>query len=431
MLVSMRLLHLLFCRIASWLVLLGRSGAAKDVELLVLRHEVAVLRRANPKPRLDWVDRALFAALIRLLPRNLRAHRLITPGTVLRWHRRLVGTKWRQPRPPGRPPISEELVELILQLAGDNLSWGYTRIQGELRRLGHRVTAATIRKILRSHAIPPAPRRDDGSTWRTFLLAQASTILATDFFQIETVTLKRLYVSFVLELDTRRVHVLGVTEHPTAAWATQLAMNFLADVGERADRFRYLVRDRDSIFTDAFDAVFDAENIEIKKSAPQTPKMNAFAERWVKTVRAECTDRMLIIGDRHLRLVLDRYAEHYNAGRSHQGHGLRTPNKAAVGVQVPRALSGPTAHTPDRRDGVDQRHQLGDVVAVAAGLAPVHRGWASGRPALHRPQMGGVDRGAGEVQQSRAAQLGKQQLVQPLPDSGGVPVPKPPPAGHP
>jgi len=208
--------------------------------------------------------------------------------------------KWRQPR----PPISEELVELILQLAGDNPTWGYTRIQGELRRLGRRVAAATIRKILRSHRIPPAPIRGDGLTWRTFLRTQASAILVTDFFQIETVTLRRLYGSFVLELGTRRVHVLGITEHPTAAWATQLARNFLADVGERADRFRYLIRDRDSIFTDAFDAVFAAETIEIKKSAPQTTKMNAFAERWVKSLRAECTDGTLIISDRHLRVAL-------------------------------------------------------------------------------------------------------------------------------
>jgi putative transposase len=204
---------------------------------------------------------------------------------------------------------------------------GYTRIQGELRRLGHRVAAATIRKVLRSHRIPPTPQRDNGPTWQTFLRAQASTILATDFFQIETVTLKRLYVSFVLELGTRRVYILGVTEHPTAAWAAQLARNFLADVGERADRFRYLIRDRDSIFTYAFDAVFAAENIEIKRSAPQCPKMNAFAERWVKTVRAECTDRMLIVGERHPRSILNRYTKHNNAGRSHQGHGpnLRAP----------------------------------------------------------------------------------------------------------
>ena len=198
-------------------------------------------------------------------------------------HRRLVAAKWRQPRPPGRPPIPEELVELILRLARENRSWGYTRIQGELRRLGHRVAAATIRKTLRRHRIPPAPIRDDGPTWRAFLRSQAATILATDFFQIETVTLKRLYVSFILEVGTRRVHILGITEHPTAAWVTQLARNFLADIGGRAGAFRFLIRDRDSIFIDAFDAVFASEGIAIKKSAPQCPKMNAFAERRVKT----------------------------------------------------------------------------------------------------------------------------------------------------
>ena len=194
--------------------------------------------------------------------------------------------------------------------------------QSELRRLGRRVAATTIRKILRSHRIPPAPHRDHGPTRHAFLRAQAGTILATDFFQIHTVTLKRLYVSFVLEHGTRRVHILGITQHPTAAWAAQLARNFLTDAGGRADRFRYLIRDRDSIFTDAFDAVFAPADIQIKKSAPQTPKMNAFAERWVKTVRAECTDRMLIADDRHLRIVLEQYTEHHNAGRSHQGHGL-------------------------------------------------------------------------------------------------------------
>jgi putative transposase len=290
-------------------VLLGRSSVAKDVELLVLWHEVAVLRRANPKPRLDSADRALFAALIRLLPRHLRAHRLVTPGTVLRWHRRLVTAKWHPPRPPGRPPIPAELTELILRLARDNPSWGYTRVQGELRRLGHRVAAASIRKVLRSHRIPAAPNRDDGTTWRTFLRAQATTILATHFFQVETVTLKRLYASFILELGTIRVTYPRSHRASHRGLGDPAGQKLPGRRGERADRFRNLIRGRDSIFTDAFDAVFASVDIGIKKSAPQTPRMNAFAERWVKTVRIECTDRMLIVGDCHLRVVLDRYTE--------------------------------------------------------------------------------------------------------------------------
>ena len=156
---------------------------------------------------------------------------------MLRWHRRLVARKRAQPRPPGRPPIPAELVGLILRLTQDNPSWGHTRFQGGLRRLGHQIATATIRKILRSHRVPPAPQRDDGPTWRTFLRAQAATILATDFFQIETAMLKRLYVSFALEIGTRRVHILGITEHPTAVWAAQLARNFLSDAGEHAEQF--------------------------------------------------------------------------------------------------------------------------------------------------------------------------------------------------
>jgi putative transposase len=182
----LRLLYLIFVRVLGWLWLFGRSSASKNVELLVLRHEVAVLRRANPKPRLDWADRAVLAALIRLLPRNLRAHRLVTPGTVLRWHRCLMAKKWTYLPRTGRPPVSAETAKLIERLARENRSWGYQRIQGELLKLGHRVGASSIRRVLKALRIPPAPQRQTDSTWRQFLRTQAATMLACDFFHVDS-----------------------------------------------------------------------------------------------------------------------------------------------------------------------------------------------------------------------------------------------------
>ncbi|MEV4311184.1 helix-turn-helix domain-containing protein [Actinocrispum sp. NPDC049592] len=198
---AVRLVYQLFGQVLSWLALFARSSASKDAEILALRHEVAVLRRNNPRPRLSWPDRAVLTRLARMLPKALRAHRIVTPGTLLRWHRRLIATRWRQPRPLGRPPIGDELVTFILRLAKENRTWGVVRIQGELRRLGHRVAASTIRRILRANEVPPSTRRDD--TWRTFLRAQADSLLAIDFFHIDTVTLKRLYVAFIIEIKTR------------------------------------------------------------------------------------------------------------------------------------------------------------------------------------------------------------------------------------
>jgi putative transposase len=239
----------------------------------------------------------------------------------------MAAAKWRQPRAPGRPPVPDELVALILRLARENQRWGVVRIQGELRRLGHRVAASTIRKILRAHRVPPPAHREE--SWRTFLRAHAATLLATDLFHVDCViALQRLHVAFVIEIGTRRVHLLGITANPTSEWATQLARNLAGELEEAGHRFTRLIRDRDAKFTAAFDAVFHSMGISVLPTAPQAPRMNAYAERFVRTVCAECTDRMLITGERHLRAVLSEYVAHYNTGRSHQGHGmgLRAPD---------------------------------------------------------------------------------------------------------
>jgi putative transposase len=254
--VAVRLLYLIFRQLVAWLGLLARSSKSKDVEILVLRHEVAVLRRQVRRPRLSWADRAVFAALTRLGSRARQLPRIVTPATILRWHRDLVKQRWTHPgrRTAGRR-TAPELRRLVMRLAAETSSWGYRRIHGELAGLGYPIAPSTVWSILKRAGIDPAPRRD-GPTWRQFLTAQAQGILATDLFCVDTLLGQRLYVLFFAEHATRRVHLLGITANPSGTWVAQQARNFLIDLGDRVASFTLVIRDRDSKFTSVFDTVF-------------------------------------------------------------------------------------------------------------------------------------------------------------------------------
>jgi putative transposase len=337
--------YLALGRILELIVLCCRSAKAKEIEILVLRHELAVLRRQHPRPRLQSKDRALLAALSRQLPRARWSVFLVKPETLLGWHRRMVRRRWTtRPCPWGRPPVPVQLQQLIVRLAPENPRWGYQRIRGELLRLGCQISASSIRRVLQAHGIDPAPQRAS-TTWRSFLHRQAAGILGYDFFTVDTVFLQRLYVLFVIELRSRRVHVAGVIA-PTGPWVTQQARNLLTDLGDHAAAFRFLIRDRDAKFTRAFDDVWRATGAEIIRTPVQAPNANAVAERWIGTVRRERLDQLLIAGRQHLVHVLRAYTEHYNRRRPHRSLGQGTPVPSMNGA----AASAPALRQLRRRD---------------------------------------------------------------------------------
>lgn len=304
------------------------SDAAKDAELLVLRHENAVLRRQLTRPvSYEPADRFWFAALSGLIPR-LRWREVfpVTPGTQLGWHRRLIAAKWDYSarRRTGRPPTSAVIKSLVLRLAAENPRWGHRRIQGELARLGHRMAASTVWEILHAAGVDPAPRRS-GPTWREFLATQAEGIISVDFFHIDTALGRRLYALAFLEHGTRRLHITGITANPTREWTVQQARNLAADLGARMESLRFLLRDRDGKYGEAFDAVFEAEELDVIKSAPRAPRMNAHCERVIGSIRREVLDHVLILGEAHARQVLAVYESHYNEHRPHQSRTQLPP----------------------------------------------------------------------------------------------------------
>ena len=324
--------RILYRFLAAMARLAVRSGRSKDLEIVVLRHQLAVLHRQIDRPDLTDDDRSMLGAIAAALPRPRRQGWLVTPDTLLRWHRRRVARHWTQPqRPPGRPPTATELRRLIVRLANENPTWGYRRIHGELVGLGHTIAASTIWQVLKHAGIDPAPQRS-AVTWTQFLRSQAA--VACDFATIDTVTLRRFYLLFFIDIPTRTVYLGGITEHPTGAWTTQVARNLFLRHGKQLADTKALVRDRGSQFIDPFDEVFRTEGTKILKTPIRTPVANAFAERWIGTLRRELLDRSLIWNRRQLeRLVVD-YVSHYNQHRPHRSLNQRPPTGATAHLSL-------------------------------------------------------------------------------------------------
>jgi transposase InsO family protein len=340
-----------------------RRDRDKNLQILVLRHQVRLLQRQRPRPiRLTRGEKltlaVLAAALVRLTSgprRQLDQYLLLfKPDTILKWHRELVRRKWtyRRTHRGGRPAIPAEVDALILRLARENPRWGHRRIQGELAKLGHAASASAVRAALRRHRVPPAPQRRGATTWRDFIQRHGDQVLACDFFTVETLWLKTLHILFFIEVGTRRVHLAGCTAHPTAAWVTQQARNLDWTLQDTGASPRFLIHDRDAKFPAAFDTVFAAEGMEVARTPYRAPTANAYAERWVRSVREECLDHLLIVSEAHLHHTLEAYVTHYNQARPHQGLGQQIPipcaRSAGCGPVRRREVLGGLIHEYDR-----------------------------------------------------------------------------------
>jgi putative transposase len=329
--VCLRLVFLLITRLAAWLRLSRREETWKTAEILILRHQLAVLQRQQPqRPKLNWADRALLAALPGVIQearwKGLRL--LVTPDTILRWHRDIVRRRWaaRSMRgKTGRPATRRNIRALVLRLARENPGWGYRRIHGELAGLGVKVAASTVWEILKA-GIDPAPRRT-GPAWSQFLHSQAEAILACDFFTADLPGGTQAHVLAVIEHATRRIRILGVTLHPSGEWTTQQGRNLIMDLGDQAHRVKFMIRDRGSDFTAAFDAVLADAGIRTVLCNVATPRMNAIAERWIGGCRRELLDRTLIWNQAHLRQILRQYETHHNQHQPHRSLHSAAPLK--------------------------------------------------------------------------------------------------------
>jgi putative transposase len=352
------LLFLFVRALARLLVGSREDDGAKDLEILVLRHQVRVLRRKTGPPKLWLIDRVLLAAASRWIPRERWSCFLVTPATLLRWHRELVRKKWTYGKrgKPGRPPIDPKVAELVLKIARENPRWGCMRIKGELRKLGIAVSATTIRTLLRTSRLGPAPRRT-GPSWTQFLRAQAQGVVACDFFTVETAWLRTLYVLLFIELGSRRIHLSASTAHPDGAWVTQQARNPAMNLDDRPTAIRFLIRDRDTKFVGPFDEVFHSEGARVIRTPVRAPNANAYAERVIETVRSECLDWSLIQGRGHLDRTLRTYATHYNRGRPHRALALATPS------------ANDDASLPVHARDVRRRDLLGGLIHEYHGLA--------------------------------------------------------------